>query len=152
MTRVLIQAADSLPKLYKVAYDLFCSHRHQPWQYKTFVKALLMPNSVIAIVDGKFAGYMLVSEVVGEVEIEDVCVQSVFRQTGVASSMFSYVIAQSEKHCADYIFLEVASRNSSALALYKKMGFETISVRNSYYVLANEQFDDAVLMRKGLKN
>lgn len=111
-----------------------------------------MPNSIVAIVNDKLAGYILVSEIMGEVEIEDICILPTLRKTGIASKMFAYIIEQTEKQCAEFIFLEVASRNASALALYKKMGFEIISVRKNYYVLPEQQFDDAVIMRRVVKN
>jgi ribosomal-protein-alanine N-acetyltransferase len=152
MSSFSIREAASLPQLHKDAYQLFCSHRHNPWQYSTFNKALLMPNSVIALIDRQLVGYVLVSEVLGEVEIEDICVSPMFRKKGVASQMFTHVVEDCKKHYADYILLEVASRNIAALRLYEKMGFEFISVRKDYYTLANEQLDDAILMRKGLKS
>ena len=43
-------------------------------------------------------------------------------------------------------FLEVRSRNVSAIALYEKCGYERISVRKKYY-----PDDDAVIMRRYLK-
>lgn len=152
MSPLSIQGAASLPQMHQEAYQLFCSHRHNPWQYTTFVKALMMPNSIIASIDSQVVGYVLVSEVLGEVEIEDVCVSPVFRTKGIASQMFTHIIEDCEKHCADYIFLELASRNIAALRLYQKMGFEILSVRKDYYTLANAQLDDAILMRKGIKN
>lgn len=145
-----IHEAASLPQLHKEAYQLFCSHRHNPWQFSTFSRALLMPNSVFALIDSQLVGYVLVSEVLGEVEIEDICVSRIFRKKGIASKMFTHVVDYCKKQRADYIFLEVASRNIGARRLYEKMGFASISVRKDYYTLANEQLDDAILMRKGL--
>lgn len=150
MSSFSIQEAASLPELYEEAYQLFCSHRHNPWQYSTFSNALLKPNSVIALFNSQLVGYILVSEVLGEVEIEDICVSPIYRKKGIASKMFTHVVEDCKKQCADYIFLEVASRNINAQRLYEKIGFERISVRKDYYTLANEQFDDAILMRKGL--
>lgn len=150
MSFVSIHPATTLVNLHKAAYKLFCSHRHTPWQYKTFVKALLMPNSVIAVVNNELAGYVLVSELVGELEIEDICVLPVFRKAGIATKMLSHIIEQSEKLGVDNIFLEVASCNGKARALYETMGFEIISVRKRYYLLANNQYDDAVVMRRDI--
>jgi ribosomal-protein-alanine N-acetyltransferase len=150
MVPVSIQAARTLVNFHNAAYVLFCSHRHNPWQYKTFAKALQMPNSVIAVVNNELAGYVLVSELVGEIEIEDICVLPAFRNEGIASKMLCHIIEQAEKNGTDYIFLEVASCNSEARALYEKTGFEIISVRKQYYSLANNKFDDAILMRRSI--
>lgn len=152
MRSISVLEASTVPQLHQDAYLLFCSHRYKPWQYSTFLKALLMPNSVIALINNELLGYVLVSKVLGEVEIEDVCVSSACRKEGIASQMFTYIIKECKKQSADYIFLEVASKNIGALGLYQKMGFEIISVRKDYYTFANDQLDDALLMRKGIKN
>ena len=45
------------------------------------------------------------------------------------------------------IFVEVRTTNESAIALYKKFGFETISVRKKYY---SAPVCDGYVMRKTL--
>jgi len=150
MTSVSIVSAASLPHLHRAAYSLFCTHRHKPWQLKTFVKSLLMPNSVIAVVNNQLAGYVLVSEVLGELEVEDLCVLSTLRQQGIALEMFLTIITRAENINADYIFLEVAKSNTKARSLYERLGFDILSIRKDYYSLAGGQLDDAVLMRKDI--
>lgn len=152
MYSVSIRSAAALSKFHGSAYTLFCSHRHIPWQKETFNKTLIKPLSVIALINNELAGYVLVSELMGEVEVEDICVSPKYRKQGIAYEMLVHIVELCKSLNSDYILLEVAKNNVSARALYEKMEFETIHVRKNYYKIANEQFDDAILMRKGLKN
>jgi ribosomal-protein-alanine N-acetyltransferase len=134
--------------LHKQAYTMFCAHRDSPWQYATFEKALLLPNSLIVQLNGVCVAYAAVSEVAGELEIEDICVAGAYRRQGIADKLLAYLIMQAKFQNADYILLEVAQQNKQARALYEKHGFELITIRKNYYSLANNTFDDALLLRK----
>jgi ribosomal-protein-alanine N-acetyltransferase len=136
--------------LHKQAYAIFCSHRDSPWQYDTFEKALLLSNSLIAKVNNECRGYIAVTEVAGEIEVEDICVAKAYRRQGIADNLLAHLITQSEAQNADYILLEVARKNKQARSLYKKHGFELVTIRKNYYTLANNTFDDALLLRKML--
>lgn len=109
-----------------------------------------MPNSVIAQINGKCVGYALVSEVIGEFEIQDISVDYEHTRQGIASALLEYVIKQACEASGQCVLLEVAKQNINAQALYKKHGFVITSTRKNYYALANNQFDDALLMRKKL--
>ncbi|MFT4653444.1 MAG: ribosomal-protein-alanine N-acetyltransferase [Patiriisocius sp.] len=138
-------------QLHKQAYALFCGHRDYPWQYATFEKALTSPNSLLVQFNNECVGYAAVSEVAGEVEIEDICVASEYRRQGIADKLLIHLILQSERQNADYILLEVAQQNKQARALYEKHGFALITIRKNYYSLANNTFDDALLLQKMLR-
>lgn len=53
------------------------------------------------------------------------------RRKKVAASLLEWVIVQSPK--AQKFFLEVECQNTAAIGLYKKIGFELISIRKGYY-------------------
>jgi ribosomal-protein-alanine N-acetyltransferase len=109
-----------------------------------------MPNSLIITLDEECVGYVLVSEVLGEFEIEDICVANAHRGKGFATQILEYVINKSKRQGGDYILLEVAEQNKHARALYKKCGFELITVRKDYYTFANNTFDNALLLQRML--
>ena len=60
-------------------------------------------------------------------------------------SVLRNIIKAKEKHCS-LITLEVNERNSTAIHLYKKHGFETVGIRKKYY---DNKFD-AYIMTKYL--
>lgn len=93
-------------------------------------------NSVIALISGYFA--------VGEGDITSVAVHPDHRRKGLAQRL----IAEFENRLPELtesIFLEVRESNEAAIALYKKCGFEPLSVRKNFYV---KPLENAVVMRK----
>ncbi len=147
-----IVTAHQYPDYFASAYAIFCSHRRQPWQFETFLKSLLMPCSVMAIKDQKLLGYALVSSVVDEVEIEDICVNEQYRKQGVGDAILAHIIKTAKKNEAMHVLLEVAQHNQAAITLYQKHGFITVHVRKQYYQLDDNQFADAILMRKQISS
>ena len=86
------------------------------------------------------------SVVQDEAEIIDIRVGEAFRRTGIGESLLTQSF---EKLCLSEIrsvFLEVRSSNTAALALYAKLGFATIGLRESYYKAAAGR-EDALMMR-----
>lgn len=93
-------------------------------------------NNVIALISGYYA--------VGEGDITSIAVHPNHRRKGLAQRL----IAEFENRLPELtesIFLEVRESNEAAIALYKKCGFEPLSVRKNFYVKPQE---NAVVMRK----
>lgn len=78
-------------------------------------------------------------------ELNYIYVKPAYRGTQVGSLLMKDMI----KRCADKkveaVTLEVRSGNTAAIQLYKKHGFEEISIRKNYY-----QNEDGILMEKVL--
>lgn len=95
-------------------------------------------NNVIALLSGYFAE--------GEGDITSVAVEPDFRRNGLAQRL----IAEFERLLPDStenIFLEVRESNAPAINLYRKCGFEKLSVRKNFYINPRE---NAVVMVKKL--
>lgn len=96
-------------------------------------------NDVIALLSGYFAE--------GEGDITSIAVDENFRRKGLAQKL----IAEFEKLLPDNtenIFLEVRESNIPAVSLYRKCGFEKLSVRKNFYTNPRE---NAVVMLKKVK-
>lgn len=89
------------------------------------------------------AGYVLGSMVCGEAELYRIAVSEKFRRQGLGERLLASFIEKCREKGGEKIFLEVRSRNTPAISLYKKAGFEEISVRKGYY-----GDDDAVIFAK----
>lgn len=150
MATISFLAAADMPSVHQSAYKIFCSHRTTPWKFATFQKALCMPNSIVATNNGQCLAYVLVSEVLGEFEIEDICVDQLLRRGNIAFNLLEYVIQSASKKGGDRILLEVAQTNVKAQGLYKKCGFELVCIRKDYYTLPNNTLDDALVMCRQL--
>lgn len=79
-----------------------------------------------------------------EIEILDLGTKNNFRKHGLATQLFNKLFSQYTS-----IFLEVDENNIPAVNLYKKLGFEVISIRKNYYK-HNNKFTNALNMKKNI--
>jgi ribosomal-protein-alanine N-acetyltransferase len=93
------------------------------------------------------AGAMVMARVAaGEAEILTLAVLPAQRRQGLAGALMQAAIAQCEALGAEALFLEVATRNQAARALYAGFGFEEVGRRRGYYA----DGDDALTLRRPL--
>ena len=114
------------------------------WSLDSVLSQLARPNVIYSLIKsekGEYAGYILGSIVADEAEIYRVGVLPQFRRQALGKRLMEAFISLC-KGKAERIFLEVRSKNSGAIALYKCFCFEQIAVRKNYY---ND--DDAVIYR-----
>lgn len=116
-----------------------------PWSITAVENQLQNENSVWLITEENNipCGYALGSIVCGEAELYRIAVSPDFRRKGLGEAVLSQFIEKCRRREAEKIFLEVRSRNIPAISLYKKAGFEEISLRKGYY-----GDDDAVIFAK----
>lgn len=100
-------------------------------------EAILMYN--------KFSGYVIVSQVLDEAHLLNICLKKEWQNQGLGGAVMHYVIERLKSERVKRIFLEVRPSNLGALALYNKLGFETIGVRKDYYP-AFQSREDALAM------
>ncbi len=103
------------------------------------VLCFLDDTHVIALLSGYFAE--------GEGDITSVAVEPDFRIKGLAQQL----ITEFEKilpYNTENIFLEVRESNTPAISLYRKCGFERLSVRKNFYISPRE---NAIVMVKKLR-
>ena len=96
---------------------------------------------------GELVGYIVVSEVLDEAHLLNICFSGKWRNQSFGrvtlSWLFDFLVSRGIKH----LFLEVRPSNLSALALYDRLGFEVIGVRKDYYPDENGR-EDALAMLK----
>jgi ribosomal-protein-alanine N-acetyltransferase len=134
-----------LPEYFNQAYQLFSEHRQQPWSQSLFQSSLKQSFSRIAVEDAQLAGYVLVSHVLDEAEIEDVYVKHLYRNQGVAKALLLEVIAALRNHAVSYIHLEVRQTNITAIALYESLKFTQVGERKNYYKTQDDRQESALL-------
>ena len=108
----------------------------KPWSEQTFADELY--NDAVSLVvaegeDGAVLGYGEVSVVLDEGCLEKIA---------VAEEILGAFLRFGEAHLA-FLTLEVRASNAPAIALYEKMGFETVGRRKNYYADLHEA---AILM------
>lgn len=92
-------------------------------------------------------GYVGLHHVIDEVTINHVYIDVAYRRQGLGTALLNFVIEQLTYREVVHIFLEVRQNNQSAIALYKKSGFQTLITRKHYY---SNPVDDALIMQLAL--
>ena len=82
---------------------------------------------------GAAVGYALGNIVCDEAELYRIAVVPTNRKTGTGTQILQRFIADCKKRGATKLFLEVRSRNTAAIGLYEKLGFQRIAIRKGYY-------------------
>lgn len=98
----------------------------------------ITPYSVVVTEEYGFAFGVCVS---GECELYRIAVLPEHRSRGLAYSLIRRFLSACKGRGGETVVLEVASRNSHAIALYEKCGFTEITRRPCYY-----RGDDAIVM------
>ena len=110
------------------------------------------PEDMIGRMADKFAvalegdalmGYIVLSTVLDEGNIDNVAVSPAYRRRGVADVLVADAVARSRDMGLAFLMLEVRAGNEPAIALYRKHGFREVGRRKNYYEKPRE---DAILM------
>ena len=91
------------------------------------------------------AGYIGSQTVMDETDMMNVAVHPEFRRKGIAEALVNDLVDNLKKKGSHCLTLEVRASNTSAIALYEKLGFSEIGRRKNYYRNPRE---DALILRK----
>ncbi|MDE6481721.1 MAG: ribosomal protein S18-alanine N-acetyltransferase [Alphaproteobacteria bacterium] len=114
---------------------------HKPWTAADFMDLKKSGCDIIASENG-FIVYRVVAD---EAEIVTIGVAPDARRGGVAAAMLAIAEQDAKKRGAAKMFLEVATDNTAARALYRAAGYSEVGVRPKYY-----DGVDAILMARQL--
>ncbi len=92
--------------------------------------------------DDKIVGFISATVLYDTCDILSLVVDPEYRHKMIASNLITYLISE----CGESLklmTLEVASKNTAAISLYEKFGFEIVYTRKNYY-----KDDDAYLMAR----
>lgn len=91
--------------------------------------------------------FLVAHRVDEEWELQNIVVTEAVRRTGVGSRLLHEFAALAQAERARSLFLEVRQSNQGARALYRKLDFEEVGIRDGYYVNPTE---DAIIYRLNL--
>lgn len=122
---------------------------NHPWSRQSFEGELAKEYGVplVALVEGRIVGYLIYWLVMDEIHIANVAVHPDWRKQGIGECLIRMVIDDGEGY--NWVGLEVRDSNTAARALYEKLGFCKVGIRENYYEMENE---DAILMVKWLES
>ncbi len=116
-----------------------------PWSSKDFANLLHHDYCLylVAEVEGKVAGCCGLTNSFGEGNIDNVVVDSQFRNKGIAQRLLQELIRTGEAEGIEAFTLEVRVSNAPAIHIYEKYGFVSEGIRPDFYEKPTE---DAMIM------
>ena len=118
-----------------------------PWSLKNFQDCLKAGYQawVFSSETGEIIGFTILQKVVDELHLLNVCVRQQYQGRGLGRFILNFIINYARDSSFSLVVLEVRSSNSRAQKLYRKVGFNEISVRKDYYPTQIGR-EDAILM------
>ena len=98
---------------------------------------------------GGVAGYGIMSLVVGEAHLLNICVAPEWQHRGYGRHLLGHFMELARERGAGQMFLEVRLSNKPAIALYRAQGFNEVGMRKNYYPGENGR-EDALILAKDL--
>jgi ribosomal-protein-alanine N-acetyltransferase len=137
-----------LPVLVSMERVLFADSPWSMGQFKEEFKGVPNSRHFLVATNGadEIVGYAAVLVVAPGIEADvlTVAVLPEYARQGIATHFMGELEKWSKEKQALAMMLEVGTENTSAIALYEKLGYQTISTRKNYY----GQGLDAFVMRK----
>ncbi len=137
--------AVDLTQVLQIENDVY-SH---PWTRGNFLDALTSgyQTCVARTAEHVLIGYFLLLLAVDEAHLLNISVRRDWQGRGVGRLLLDEAVAIARRHGMLSILLEVRPSNPRAAALYRRYGFIQIGLRKNYYPAANNQREDAIVMR-----
>jgi len=106
-----------------------------PWSEKSFRNELDHKGGIfiVALLEGKVAGYGGVWLVVDEAHITTIAVEPVHQRQGAGSRLVIDLLLRAKECGMTCATLEVRASNTIAITLYEKLGFKNTATRKAYY-------------------
>ena len=123
--------------------DLHAACFTEKWDALALARLMASPGAfaLLAILVSTPLGFVLARQAGGEAEILAIGVAPAGRRRGLGAALLAAVYYR----VGDApLFLEVASGNAAAIALYRAAGFRQVGIRHAYYA----DLQDALVMRR----
>jgi ribosomal-protein-alanine N-acetyltransferase len=113
--------------------EMLAETMHLPYQWQ-----------FLAEEGGQVCGYACLFSLFDTAEVLNIAVDAPYRGRGIGGALMGALHEKAKEMGAERMMLEVRASNAPAIALYKKFGYEKISVRKRYYA----DGEDADIMEK----
>lgn len=115
-------------------------HEKYTFSLDEFSKCLILEDNQNII------GFIIYSIIYDRAEIVDIIINPTNRSNGYGEKLLGFTIEEIINNGCLNITLEVSVSNTSAINLYKKVGFNIEAIRKNYY-----NNEDGYLMKKDLR-
>ena len=129
---------DAVAELERISFPI-------PWKREFFASEVGLAhrfNRVVRAPDGTLAGYVFCAFAAGEIHVNKIAVDPLYRRRGIARLLMTEVLDFAARIQAEEIFLEVRPSNLPARNFYVLLGFRDAGRRPQYYA----DGEDALVM------
>ena len=124
------------------------AHQH-PWSKSLIDQCFTKNHLILGAYDGEqLLGYLILSYVMDEATLLNLCVSPTCRRQGIAKKLMQTLPELMQKHDLQICFLEVRASNHAAINLYQQFLFQETGFRKNYYPCDDGSREDAVLMQR----
>ncbi len=122
-----------------------------PWSRKLLEQAVTSSKKCVVLEENdQILGYAIVSYVVGEAELLNICIDPIQQGRQLGKHLLEQVIKTAKESENFEMYLEVRESNEVAKALYLNQDFNEIGRRKNYYPCDGGR-EDAILMARSLE-
>jgi len=140
--------ATDLEQVVQIETDVY----PHPWSRGNFLDALASGylTRVVSDPQQKLIGYFLLMMAVDEAHLLNISVRRDWQRHGIGRMLLDQVTALARPSGMASILLEVRPSNQRAVEIYRRYGYVPIGLRKNYYPAADNQREDAIVMRLSL--
>lgn len=122
-------------------------HETRAWSETEFATLLDSGNAFHV---GDARAFAIGRVIADEAELLTLATDPASRRRSLGKACLNAIVHEARNRGATTLFLEVASDNAAAVALYRSAGFKTTGRRRDYYKRHDGQAADALVMRLSL--
>jgi len=117
-----------------------------PWSEQIFRDCMKANYHCVVYENGdELLGYGVMSVVVAEAHILNICVLPEKQGQGLGRDLLNYMVDLAREKRLETMFLEVRMSNKVARNLYDRVGFNEVGIRKNYYPASKGREDAMVL-------
>ena len=128
-----------------ILYELDLENTNSAWSLKLWQKSTNFDETIISYDDSELVGFITYRVVMSEVEIYKLVTTKHRRREGYGRALLQFFCENMQAAKVEKAFIEVETKNQSAILFYKNQKFEEVDIRKGYY-----KDDDALILQKSL--
>ena len=130
---------------FAILYELDLKNINSAWSLDMWQKLANFDETIISYDGSELVGFITYRVVVPEVEIYKLVTTKYRRRRGYGRALLQFFCENMQAAKVEKAFIEVETKNQSAILFYKSQKFEAVDIRKGYY-----QDDDALILQKSL--
>ena len=142
--QILPLSESDLPSMMRIERGVF----EYPWSASLMKDSILSAHTEtwgVFSADEQLIGFVIISSIFDEAEILNFAIARDKQKQGFGQKLLAYIMNHLAYKEIQKLFLEVRVTSTPAISIYKKYGFEQISIRKNYYRVGDSHEDALVL-------